>query len=209
MTVTCPKGHQSSEPDFCSECGAKIGLASTNGHAPNTPAPVGADACPDCGTHQAVDGGAFCELCGYNFQTGAHGEIPVPSQQAGKPVPKWMVVVTVDPTLKEPESPDPPADWTPLSIPADRDTLLIGRTSQARTAAPDIALDFDLAVSHRHALLTRANGSGWTIRDIGSSNGTRVNGQDLQAMIDVPLNAGDRITLGHWTCLTLAQENQP
>jgi pSer/pThr/pTyr-binding forkhead associated (FHA) protein len=93
-----------------------------------------------------------------------------------------------------------------VSVAAERDTLLIGRTSQSRGVAPDIALDFDSAVSHRHALLTRANGSGWTIRDIGSANGTRLNGKDIQPMVDVPLNPGDRVTLGHWTCLTLCSE---
>jgi hypothetical protein len=126
------------------------------------------------------------------------------------PVPsRWTVLVTVDPSLREPESPEPPADWKLITIAADRDTLLVGRSSQSRATMPDITLDFDSAVSHRHALLTRTNGSGWTIRDIGSSNGTRLNGQDLQPMVDVPVKAGDRVTLGHWTCLTLSQDDKP
>ena len=69
-----------------------------------------------------------------------------------------------------------------------------------------LKLDFDTAVSHRHALLTRTNGSGWIIRDIGSSNGTRVNGEDVKTMADTPLKPGDRVTLGHWTCLTISSE---
>ena len=154
-------------------------------------------------------------MCGYNFETGAHGEIPtVPEPEPPPAVPqpaseKWSVIISVDPSLKEPASPDPPPDFSPVSDFADRDALLIGRTSQSRAIAPEIALDFDSAVSHRHALLTHTGPNGWAIRDIGSSNGTRVNGKDLEGMTDVPLNPGDRITLGHWTCLTLARELQP
>jgi DNA-directed RNA polymerase subunit RPC12/RpoP len=233
MTVTCPKGHSSSEPDFCSECGAKIAAQETPAPAPlSSVAMSSPDVCPDCGSHRPTDGSKFCELCGYNFETGAHGEIPLSPQPASAaavappattsapapestPIPentpgpeKWTVLVTIDPALKESGSPDPPAGWSPLSIPAERNTLLIGRSSQSRSIAPDIPLDFDSAVSHRHALLTRSNGSDWSIRDIGSANGTRLNGQDIQAMVDVPLKPGDRITLGHWTCLTLSNESQ-
>ena len=213
MTVSCPKGHASTEADFCSECGARI--ATQTAEAP----PLQANgACPDCRTKRLADGGKFCELCGYNFETGAHGEIPtlsaapVPEPEpvaAPAPAPvqqRWTVRITVDPALREAGSPDPPADWAQLSVDANRDSLLIGRSSQSRAIAPDISLDFDSAVSHRHALITRVNGSDWTIRDIGSSNGTRLNGQDLKAMEDVPLRPGDRVTVGHWTCLTLARE---
>jgi len=243
MTVTCPKGHQSTEADFCSECGAKINGSRINGAGanggPGQPAQPSATAaatqtCPDCKTQRSADGSKFCELCGYNFETGAHGEIPmaapVPAPEApvarpqtlappqtpdaslAVPEPavdeKWTLVISIDPALKDEGSPDPPADWPPKQVAADRDTLLIGRTSESRAIHPDIALDFDSAVSHRHAILTRGGATGWTIRDIGSSNGTRLNGKDVQPMLDVPLNAGDRVTLGHWTCITLAHEPQ-
>jgi FHA domain len=215
MIITCPKGHPSAEPDFCSECGAKIGGSSVNvpsapSLAPNSPGASGVG-CPDCGTQRTIDGSSFCELCGYNFETGSHGEIPLPAQSVPDtpPAPKWTVQITVDAALKEPESPDPPADWTPRSLPVERDTLLIGRTGRSRATTPDIALDFDSGVSTRHALLTRTHGIGWTIRDIGSSNGTRLNGTELQPMVDVLLKAGDRVTLGHWSCLTLAEDGQP
>ncbi|MBV9269367.1 MAG: FHA domain-containing protein [Acidobacteriaceae bacterium] len=210
MTVSCPKGHPSTEADFCSECGARIGAASTEAAAGARTA----GSCPDCNTKRVPDSAKFCELCGYNFETGAHGEIPMappaaPPMALSPPAEKWVVRISVDPALKEPESPEPPSDWSPASISAERETLLIGRNSQSRGIAPDIPLDFDAAVSHRHALLTRKDGDGWTIRDIGSSNGTRLNGKDLQALVDVPVNPGDRVTLGHWTCLTLSRESQP
>lgn len=216
MTVTCPKGHTSTEDDFCSECGVKI----ANAAAPNgansdigglEPPPLTSGAnCPDCMTPRPAAAATFCELCGYNFETGAHGEIPLPPIAAeAEPVSapaKWTVHVAIDPALKEPGSPEPPMEWQRLTIPADGNTLLIGRRSAARNIAPEISLDFDTAVSHRHAILTRTDSNGWTLRDIGSSNGTRLNGQDVQPMTDVLIKPGDRITLGHWTCLTLVSE---
>lgn len=207
MTATCPKGHASTESDFCSECGAKInGSAGANTGAAR-------EACPDCKTPRS-DRGKFCELCGYNYETGAHGEIPMAPVVSAQPVEagksdeqkKWTIQVTIDPALKEGGSPDPPADWQPFTVAAAGETLLIGRTSKPRNILPEISLDFDTAVSHRHAVLTRSDGNGWSIRDIGSSNGTRVNGKDLQPMVDVPLQPGDRITVGHWTCLTVSRE---
>jgi S1-C subfamily serine protease len=62
---------------------------------------------------------------------------------------------------------------------------------------PDAALRFhsgaDGAVSARHAHLVRDAG-GWALRDLGSTNGTYVNGRRVAA--PTPLKDGDRITLG-------------
>ncbi|NJR68038.1 MAG: FHA domain-containing protein [Synechococcales cyanobacterium CRU_2_2] len=42
-----------------------------------------------------------------------------------------------------------------------------------------------------------------SLRDLGSSNGTLLNGQGLTPLQDYPLQSGDSLTLGHWTRLTL------
>ncbi len=50
-------------------------------------------------------------------------------------------------------------------------------------------------VSRRHALIRRqADGRGWEILDLHSTNGTFVNGQRVESA--APVNVGDRITLG-------------
>jgi hypothetical protein len=154
-----------------------------------------------------VDGAIFCEVCGYNYQTGGHGEIPLATVA---PVPEsvpasspLVVVASADASLKEQGSPDPPPGLGPFSFTVDKDNLLIGRRSEVRGIFPEIPLDFDSAVSHRHALLMRKADATLLLRDIGSSNGTRVNGADIPPMVDVPVREGDRITLGHWTCLTI------
>lgn len=51
----------------------------------------------------------------------------------------------------------------------------------------------DLDVSTRHAAVIRS-GDGWAVRDLGSANGTWVNGTKLTA--DHPLHTGDEITFG-------------
>jgi S1-C subfamily serine protease len=51
----------------------------------------------------------------------------------------------------------------------------------------------DLDVSTRHAAVLRA-GDGWSVRDLGSANGTWVNGVKLTA--DRELHTGDEITFG-------------
>jgi hypothetical protein len=56
----------------------------------------------------------------------------------------------------------------------------------------DVVLD-DTGVSRRHAKL-RHGPDGWTVTDLGSTNGVRVNGQDIHG--PHPLRAGDRIELG-------------
>jgi hypothetical protein len=239
-TYTCPKGHRSSEADFCSECGAKIqpGSAPAATASPQT--------CPDCGAPRTADGSIFCEVCGYNYQTRAHGEIPIAApppttpipvplvavpppelpapagaQAAAQvaapavaaavaavaavpaPAPGWSILIEIDPSLREPGTPEPPAGVGPFTYHLDKPATLIGRRSKPRAIFPEISLDFDDAVSHRHALLERDDAGALALRDIGASNGTRLNGKDVTPMTDIPLKDGDTVTLGYWTRLTV------
>lgn len=67
------------------------------------------------------------------------------------------------------------------------DTLSIGRS-----AGNDIALDDDW-ISAQHLRLSRQNGS-WVAEDLGSTNGTRVNGRPLKGAAKV--RPGDVLDLG-------------
>jgi hypothetical protein len=64
--------------------------------------------------------------------------------------------------------------------------LLVGRAS-----ACDVLVTHP-SISRRHAVLVPGE-RGWSIQDLGSTNGTRVNGQRVDA---APLRAGDEIRLG-------------
>jgi FHA domain len=222
----CPKGHNSTEADFCSECGAKItgvGIAETPVNQPIVTSSTATISCPDCTTPHEANSGNFCEICGYNFLTGNGGGSAFPppiappptsstpinpetvATPSGSTVPalvKWQVIISIDPSLATPDSPPAPTQAT-ITIDLTNSINLIGRTSVARAIHPEIPLDLDDAVSSRHAILTLHPDGSSILRDIDSSNGTMVNGKDIAALVDVPLKSGDEITLGHWTRITL------
>jgi hypothetical protein len=223
---SCPKGHDSSDNDYCSDCGTKIdGLGSIGAVnlSPSIQNSVGGNSgqsslgpmidCPDCATPHDPTDGIFCEICGYNFKTKAHGEIPIEASQTPPPAPipaapnppittgTWQLEITIDPSLAAPESPPPP-NQGPIVLTLSKPMSLIGRTSDTRANYPEVALDFDEAVSHRHAVLN-LSGTSLTLRDIGSSNGTYINGIEIKPMVDIDLKTGDTFNLGHWTKITV------
>jgi FHA domain/Double zinc ribbon len=176
-------------------------------------APAGSINCPACSApHEASDGN-FCEICGYNFTTGQPADVPIatltPPPVVSTPVVTpplptsttgWTITLRIDPRLATAASPPAPTQ-APIVVPLNQATSLIGRTSEARGVRPEIPLDFDDAVSHRHALLIVQPDGRLIIRDVGSSNGVQFQGQDLAAMADVPLQSGDIFSLGHWTAI--------
>ena len=66
------------------------------------------------------------------------------------------------------------------------------RFTIGRTRDCDLCLT-DLSVSRRHALLVRRE-DGWVLSDLGSHNGTRLNGWLVRE--PVPVRAGDRLEFG-------------
>lgn len=173
----------------------------------------GGDPCPTCGTPRGP--GEFCEVCGYNFVTGnlpvEVAPAPPPPAVVLEPVPpspamtgspaRWELRVTVDPAV-----PEAPAATPERIFPLLNDETAIGRRSLKRQITPDVPLDEDDGVSHRHASLRRQPdgvSSPWAVLDLGSANGTRLNDADLPPNVLTPLNADDTLRLGRWTVLTL------
>jgi hypothetical protein len=222
----CPNGHESDWNDYCSACGAPMGGAAAPaapaGAAPAAPvvpdaaptppdpaatAKYATDTCPSCGAPRDA-GVPFCESCGHDFAS----PTPSPAAAATPTALDNVAVVRADRSFYDAHSagsgldfPDPlPA---PLVIPLTGDEITIGRRSQSRGVTPQIDLsgdNEDAAVSHKHAVLRRTE-AGWTVTDLGSTNGTRVDlAQDpITPGAAVSLPAGASIYIGAWTRITL------
>jgi DNA-binding CsgD family transcriptional regulator len=80
-------------------------------------------------------------------------------------------------------------------VPLEGDRISIGQSS-----SNDLALPFDRTVSRVHAVLERV-ASRWVVRDLGSRNGTFVNGERVFG--ERPIQTGDEIRVG--TVLLLAR----
>ena len=76
-----------------------------------------------------------------------------------------------------------------------RPVTMIGRADPASGHRPDIDLSMDAAVSRRHAEI-RGGPGGYRIFDLGSTNGTIVNGSQIPRQQEVPLKDSDEIRVG-------------
>jgi len=90
-------------------------------------------------------------------------------------------------------------DGQTKTMPLSGSRLAVGRSSAAELSFPD-----DAGLSRQHFALEPA-GDGWTVQDLGSKNGTFVNGIPLKARL--ALRPGDRITAGHLTIIYAADQN--
>ena len=117
----------------------------------------------------------------------------------------WEALVSVDPTLDvEPDPATPcPTDAPERAFPLDLPENLIGRRSTTRGILPSITLN-DPGVSHRHLMVYRNPDASLTISDLGSSNGTFLNGSDarLEPGVKTAVVDGDHVELGRWTRIT-------
>jgi serine phosphatase RsbU (regulator of sigma subunit) len=79
-----------------------------------------------------------------------------------------------------------PAEWFALR----GERVVVGRSRECDLILPDVLL------SRRHAELVRA-AEGWLLRDLGSLNGTRLNGARVER--DARLSDGDVVEIADWS----------
>lgn len=203
MTNQCPKGHNSTDPEFCSECGCRMDPSGPSVLPVQSAAPE-PEKCPHCGEPRRAQA-RFCEGCGYDFTTGVATTVAATIPDA-----------PVRPTLATPSSStsvtnraprcdalvqDPSIPSMTKTYPIDLPELLIGRL-RGSTAQPDIALDDEL-VSKRHAVIRMTPEGLLTIMDTSSTNGTRLNSQPIQPHVLTPIEPGDVVTFGENSKLTI------
>ncbi len=177
--------------------------------------------CEDCG-YDFVTGivspdraGAVGESVGSSGSSASSSTVPSVSTSPGATVINQagsrMIVVATDRAQF-----DRVGDATvvfPVGV-ADRvaelnaDRALIGRKSTSRNIHPEVDLSLtpeDVAVSRQHAEIVRAADGTFTVTDLGSSNGTFLNGSAaaMSPNTPMPLANGDSISVGAWTTLTL------
>lgn len=158
--------------------------------------------CPACG-HPVGPQDHFCASCGVRVDdagvantsvirvVGAHttGALP-PVQLGSRPdLPTGSALLIVH---------RGPGEGSEFPLPADADIVTVGRTPDA-----DVFLD-DVTVSRRHAEL-RHGAEGWSIRDVGSLNGTYVNRKRVE---DRQLSGGDEVQIGKFRFIFLVGVDQ-
>ena len=129
-----------------------------------------------------------------DYQQGASAYHPsAQSASVAEPIP---VPNTMMFDHQQPASTEPTAALinltTDRSFPLANPRVLIGRATNC-----DIVLD-DLNASRTHAEIFRESPNVWGLADLGSTNGTLVNGKHIASVL---LNDGDRITVGTTTFL--------
>lgn len=92
---------------------------------------------------------------------------------------------------------------------AGQSEFTMGRVAEGQPILPDVDLSpyeaYAQGVSRLHAAL-KLNNQRVFITDLGSSNGTRVNGQKIMPNVDYPLNHGDVIALGKFKIQVLIRK---
>ena len=116
--------------------------------------------------------------------------LPAPESPAVAPVAEAVAATMVYPAPPERDEPQEVATLTVDGrvVPLSSDRVVIGRSREC-----DVRVE-DGNVSRRHAELSRDGGSDWTVVDLGSTNGTEVNGRRITKRTS--LDDGDRIGIG-------------
>lgn len=163
--------------------------------------------CPNC-HHKEFPGALFCSECGarlisldyLNTQSiqkttsdmldqsklGGAGETLKTSGNLQKPEPNAELALFVIDSKQT------------LQL-AGRTEFTLGRIAEGQPILPDVDLSpfeaYSQGVSRLHAAL-KVHHDRVAVMDLGSSNGTRVNGQKIVPHVDYPVNQGDIIALG-------------
>lgn len=161
--------------------------------------------CPNC-KHQELDGALFCSECG--------AQLVFSNTKVTEPIAEEMKTLPVNKSISEPvpgqkSNGEKPSGSVGLSLKvvssgqviplSGQNEFTLGRITEGQPILPDIDLTpyegYAEGVSRLHAAI-RITERGVMIVDLGSSNGTRINGQKIVPNVNYPLKDGDIIALG-------------
>jgi hypothetical protein len=161
--------------------------------------------CPKCKSDRDDPTSPFCGVCGYNFDTGAPGDLIEPARPVVTPAPPPAEPIrTVAPARIEIEvtfADDPAA---PKNQPARKfalydDENLIGRRTSG--GPQTVGLDGDDYVSRRHLLIIRQSDGSYVARLFDNTNGGTLNGVEMTPGVERVLVTGDTLRIGTFTLL--------
>jgi len=84
------------------------------------------------------------------------------------------------------------------TYPIKKDVVAIGRPDSETQNYPDVEIEMDEGVSRKHAEIRR-RGNDFFVADVGSTNGSLLNGERLIPNAESKLAHGDRIRVGEVT----------
>lgn len=132
----------------------------------SAPPIVGGVTCPRCGRVNKP-GARFCAGCGNALVSTAVARLRCTS---------------------------PRASWEKL---IDTSPIRIGRRDPRQNHFPELDLaEHDKGIASRNHAIIKRNGDNYTITDLGSTNGTFLNGKRIAANAPQPLRTGDKIKIG-------------
>ncbi|MBN2386295.1 MAG: FHA domain-containing protein [Anaerolineales bacterium] len=168
--------------------------------------------CPNC-KNQEVPGAIFCSECGTQLIEGASARTHEISTAEGKQIK------TSDTTVFPKPPPMAPDSWISLHMVdsgqiltlTERSEFTLGRVAEGQPIMPDIDLTpynaYAQGVSRLHAVIKLVHEK-IIVMDLGSSNGTYVNGNHLAPYVESPLTHGDVLYLGKLKVQVLFGEKQ-
>jgi len=161
--------------------------------------------CPNC-HHEELPGALFCSECGTRLISIDHLTTQSLQKSPSDMLDSKKVSPPKEPLMAGKNSPDAESQISINIIDinksinlAGRNEFTFGRVAEGQPILPDVDLTpfdaYSQGVSRLHAAL-RVSKNRVTIMDLGSSNGTRVNGQKIVPHVDYPINHGDIIAFG-------------
>jgi hypothetical protein len=155
--------------------------------------------CPNC-QHKEMSGAIYCSNCGAQLIDMTIATHKIHTAETRQEAER-------DTSRVQPSPPTHLQSWISLNMVesgqilplADRTEFTLGRSAEGQPIVPDVDLSphnaYANGVSRLHAVLKLIQDQ-IVIMDLGSSNGTYLNGSRLKPYVETPVTHGDVIYLG-------------